>query len=124
MARSFRQIRLPDQALRTGLLNIDVGEAPQEAPVAVMAEAPEEIEHRLGVVFQRFVDNLDYVAVVVLELPSGRRVSLIRHIRSPSPGTEIHVALKDIDNPQVLREILADLGLTRADLSWVRQPLE
>ncbi|MEO0848850.1 MAG: hypothetical protein AAFY50_20810, partial [Cyanobacteria bacterium J06648_1] len=59
-----------------------------------------------------------------LTLPSGDRISLIRHDNSPTPGTEIYVkpALKNIS--VVLTQAMAEMNFTIDDLTWIHPEYE
>ncbi len=124
MPGGFRQIILSDSQLRAGLYAVDVREVPQEIVVALLPAEPRTLEEHAGIVFQDSHDDLDFVKVAVLELDSGRRVSLVRHVRSSAPDIEIYVPPEDADRPSVLIEVLDALGLSRSDLFWVRPTLE
>lgn len=118
MPGRFKQVMLPEERLRSGLNGIQGMH--REEPVALICAGPEALEKRLGVVFQDSHDDLDYVKVAALWLNSGQRVSLLRHVRSPSPGTELYVSAEEAQRPDALDQILESVGLTRSDLSWVR----
>ncbi len=116
-----KQIRLPEQQLQGGLLEPVQGEHIPDEPIAVLDLEPADLEKRLGIAFQQSFDNLDYVDIALLELDSHERFALIRHRGAPSPGTEIHVPHSQA-SARKLDEIVRQLGLAPADLSW-RKPM-
>lgn len=113
-----RQVMLTDDQLAEGLYNVHVREAPQEGSIAGISSEPDALEARWGITFQQTHDLLDYIRVAILELPNERRISLIRHRGSPTPGTEIHVWLEDIKSKEVLNEIMEALDLELGELLW------
>jgi hypothetical protein len=73
----------------------------------------------------------------MLDLASGRRIALIRHTRSPGPGTDVHVlpqqftsatdwsgVMAAIDRHQdaLIAETLRALGIDAQAVSW-RRPI-
>jgi len=113
----------------------DLEIVPWEA-IAGLRFEPRELEARLGIQFQDSVDDLDTLRLAVLVLPGGIRVSLVRHVHSPSSGTELHIdpaqfARQDnlardyfgtVDRIQqsVLPRIIAGLALTPDDITWTQ----
>jgi hypothetical protein len=144
--RRYRQIFLSPEELDYGLTirhdrprPPDHWEAVPWFPVAVLAEDPDALETRLGVTFQDTLDQLDYLRLVLLELPSGLRAALLRHRGAHGSGTDLYIlpqqrvsvaALRRhmdaaIDSIQdaVLTEIVEALGLDREEVDWVRPHL-
>ena len=107
-------------------------------PVATLVPEPDELHARLAIAFQETHDQLDYLKLGVLDLASGRRIALIRHTRSPGPGTDVHVLLPQqftsatdlpgvmaaIDRHQdaLITETLSALGIDAQAVSW-RRPI-
>jgi uncharacterized protein YjbI with pentapeptide repeats len=88
-------------------------------PVAVIRREPDEISQSNKLEFQESYDDLDYLVYAVFPLPSGNKVSLVRHLRSPEPGMEICVRYKQTNIPRVLTEAFSKMNLTRDDLTWI-----
>lgn len=118
---SPKQIRLPEQQLQSGLLEPIQGENIPDEPIAVLALEPADLEKRLGIAFQQSFDNLDHVDIALLELDSRERFALIRHRGAPTPGTGVHVPHSQA-SARTLDEIVKQLGLAPAELSW-RKPM-
>jgi hypothetical protein len=94
-------------------------------PVALLSLEPEECVAR-GMVpkFERDYDDLDYVEVAWL----GDNVALVRHPRSPKPGTEIVFSdFKPERRARAARElakVLHSLHLSKRDVSWIRSDVD
>jgi hypothetical protein len=86
---------------------------------AVIALSPDALASRYGLRFSGGSDNLDAYEAAAIRLASGRRVGLLRHRGSPSPGTELHSDSKD-DLLEAIREFLDAFELNADDLVWVR----
>jgi hypothetical protein len=56
---------------------------------AVVARSPDELASRYALRFFEGSDNLDAYEAAAIRLASGRRLGLLRHRGSPSPGTEL-----------------------------------
>lgn len=78
---------------------------------------PAALERQLGVRFEPGVDNLDYNRVLGLALPSGRRVILACHERSPSALTLIRADMMD-EITSTRQEALYVLGLSESNVAW------
>lgn len=139
--QQYRQIDLSKAQLTAGMVvhpNLppppaELETVPWEA-IAGLRPEPRELEDRLGIVFQEWVNDLDILRLAVVDLLDGIRVSLVRHLHSPTPGTEIPIdpaqfAEKDeltkdyfgtIDRIQqkALSRIMDGLSLTPADIAW------
>jgi hypothetical protein len=87
--------------------------------VAVVTHSPDELASRYGLRFFEGSDNLDAYEAAAIRLVSGRRLGLLRHRGSPSPGTELHADSKD-DLLDAIREFLDAFELNADDLVWVR----
>jgi hypothetical protein len=102
---SFRQITAPaSEPLR---------------PLAVVSLEPEDFTSRFGVEFAEGSDDLDFMRSALVELDSGLVAGLVRYARSPEPGTEVHAPQGFADPESVLRELLAEFGLSDGDVRWV-----
>lgn len=143
MIRAFKQVLLPQaqlaygQTRRTDQPEPTVEELVPWEPVATLVPEPDELHVRLAIAFQETHDQLDYLKVAVLDLASGRRIALIRHTRSPGPGTDVHVlpqqftsatdlpgVMAAIDRHQdaLITETLSALGIDPQAVSW-RRPI-
>jgi hypothetical protein len=105
---------------------IDLGEATfATMPVAVLQLEPNELTKTRFLNFREGFDDLDYLVFATLFLPSGREVTLVRHINAPSPGTEVCVVPdeKSIaphqESALTIIETVKTLNLTMANLSWI-----
>ena len=69
-------------------------------------------------------DDLDSLIFASLSLPSGHRISILRHQNAPNPGTEICIAPGLSSPSSVLTEALQVLNISRSDLIWVHPHCE
>jgi hypothetical protein len=97
---------------------------PETKPVAVLRLEPTELEERGAPKFHEAYDDLDYLTFSVLLLPSQHRVALVRHKRSPKPGTEVCVAPDESDISQRLIEAVNLLNLSNEDFVWIHPQYE
>jgi hypothetical protein len=88
--------------------------------VGLLALEPNDFTDRFGVQFVDDYDNLDFYKEAMIRLPSGRLVSLVRYLRSPSPGTEIKASADD-DAAAARAELLDALRLRPDVLTWTLQ---
>lgn len=65
-------------------------------------------------------DNLDDYSAAAIQLPSGRRVGLLRHAGSPANEVEVYADAHE-DPDAVARELLDALDAPPAACSWIRQ---
>jgi hypothetical protein len=94
-------------------------------PIAILRLEPEDFVAR-GVVrrFKDDYDDLDYVKVAWVR----DNVALVRHPRSPKPGTEL--VISDFKPGQrarasrELEELLRSLHLSKRDVSWMHPDLK
>jgi hypothetical protein len=93
-------------------------------PVAMIRKDPDEIKQTNKLEFKESYDDLDYLIFATLPLPSGNQVSLVRHLHSPKPGTEICVSYEQLNIPKVLKDTLSKMNLTWNDLAWVHPEYE
>jgi hypothetical protein len=75
---------------------------------------------RHGFVLYEGTDNLDDYQAVALQLPSGRRVGLLRHAGAPSGESEMYADAHD-DPDSATRELLDALELPSGTCRWLRQ---
>ncbi|MEO1799587.1 MAG: hypothetical protein AAFR62_04075 [Cyanobacteria bacterium J06629_2] len=92
--------------------------------VAIVNREPAEIGKLHQIEFRPSFDDLDYLVFASLSLPSGDRISLIRHDNSPTPGIEICVkpALSNIS--VVLKQAMAEMNFTIDYLTWIHPEYE
>lgn len=67
-------------------------------------------------------DNLGDYAAAAIQLPSGRRVGLLRHEGLPLDEVELHADAHD-DPDAAMRELLETLDLPLSTCSWLRQSI-
>jgi hypothetical protein len=95
----------------------DLGE-----PIALLRAEPEQLAKTAGVSFSSGHDDLDYVKVAIVTVPSGAAYALVRHERSPEQGTEI--VARSHQPPAALgtdlESLLERLGVSSGALAWVR----
>ncbi len=91
-------------------------------PIALLNREPAELGRAPGLEFVPGHDDLDAVLVAVLRAPSGRDYALVRHVNSPSPGTEVLTRVPLAQAAIIaddLRELLHVLGLGQDAIEWV-----
>ena len=94
-------------------------------PIAVLSLEPDEFVAR-GIVpkFERDYDDLDYVEVAWLR----DNVALVRHPRSPAPGTEVVISdFRPEHRARASRElakVLRSLQLSKRDVAWIRPDVD
>jgi hypothetical protein len=94
-------------------------------PIAVINLLPRELERKnREIKFQKSYDDLDYLEYVRLEVMPDRTVALISHENTPMPGTDICVALGQLDIISILINTIDRLELSDRDLSWVHPDYE
>ena len=97
---------------------------PETKLVAIIRQEPSDIIASQQLKFIKSFDDLDYLTYAVLSLPSGNRVSLVRHQNSPQPGTEICVN-RNLDTvTATIEEMLIAMNLTLKDLTWIHPEYE
>ena len=89
----------------------------QNRPIAVLSLEPAEISARYGIRFTVERDDLDLADVAIVELSSGRHLSLIRYRNNPSPGTEVAADFGD-DRTDARQELLQAFRLDKSMLTW------
>lgn len=90
--------------------------------IAMLNLAAESLADSYGVEWFEGTDNLgDYHAAIV-QLPSGRRLGLVRHQGDPEPGTEVHADVHDDVNTAV-GELLQALELPEDAVTWLRDAI-
>src|SRR5579883_851489 len=105
MTVAFRQVVIPEDQVRQGLPKLPYWEVPATLPFAITKLEPLDLEDRLGIKFQASFDDLDFLSLAVLALPSGYRFSLIRHWGG-APGTGIYTLERDIDSAEMRKTVL------------------
>jgi hypothetical protein len=88
--------------------------------IAAVAVAPGRFTERHDLRFFEGSDNLGAYHAAAVRLGSGRRLGLLRHVGTPTSGTELHADAGD-DLLEALREFLDAFGLSADDLLWVRE---
>jgi hypothetical protein len=95
----------------------DLGE-----PIALLRAEPEQLAKTAGVSFSSGHDDLDYVKVAIVTVPSGAAYALVRHQGSPEQGTEIvarsHQPATALGTD--LESLLKRLGVSPGAVAWVR----
>ena len=88
-----------------------------ERTVAILALEPPALatEHKIG--FREGFDDLDVVRYAWVETPNGTPVLLVKHLRAPYPGTEVHTDF-EVDASELTCQVLQRLGLTDDALLW------
>ena len=118
--RAFRQLTIPRSQLQEGVFGPSNELVPWGALATLHLDAG-ELQERLGIAFSDSHDDLDYLKVALLELPSAQRVALIEHRHAPVSGTEVH---GDAEHPLAAARLLAEvrdtLGLAEDDVAWQR----
>jgi len=90
--------------------------------IAMIHVAPESLVERYSLELFEGSDNLGYYDAAMIQLPSGRRVGLVRHRGDPTPGIEVHADIQD-NTTDAVREVLQVLGLPNSTVSWMRDAL-
>jgi len=87
-------------------------------PIALLRTPVPALARRLRLRFEDDVDELDYVKFAVIEmLPTGQKLALVAHKRSPQPGIE--VLADTAANPAIsLASFLLVTGLRSESLIW------
>ena len=86
--------------------------------MAVVDLEPSDLARRCKITFSETQDDFDLLLGAVIETPSGKHFSLVRHLRSQSPGTEVWTAVDSPDLDADLEEVLEALGLGAGDVTW------
>ncbi|MBB4682437.1 hypothetical protein [Crossiella cryophila] len=91
-------------------------------PVATLCWDPDELVKVLGIdlVFVDVDTGLDDAKMASIVLPSGTVVVLLKHERSRVRGTQLHADSKILARV-VLDEFLAESGIDRHKVTWVRE---
>lgn len=111
--------------MRSGVRRLGEANRLKTDPLAILRLEPEDFVAR-GVVpkFKRDHDDLDYVEVAWLR----DNIALVRHPRSPKPGTEVVISdFKPEQRARALRELdelLRSLHLSKRDVSWIHPDLK
>jgi hypothetical protein len=104
---------------------VDLGDVtPATMPVAVLSKEPEELVKEARLQFSEGFDDLDYVTFSNLSLPSGHRVTLVRHKNSPSPGIEVCTIPNETNVTEILVSVLKTLKLSSDVFTWVHPAYE
>ena len=89
-------------------------------PIATIAQEPEELRQKVGLEFRRTHDDLDELLEAAIFGESGRVFGLVKHLNSPTPGTQIYWRTAAGDLPEALCDVLDALGLADEAVTWVR----
>jgi len=89
----------------------------ERRPVAELALEPAELTDRYSLEFGDGDDGLDYFRAAAIELPSGQQFLLLRYRGAPTSGTMVYADV-GADPAACRKELLGELGLTEADLTW------
>jgi hypothetical protein len=115
----FTQLLLSEEQLRAGLCaTVDGIYIPGDA-IAFTSIRSSELAELLGISFQETFDDLDRCQAAVLALDFRFQVTLKEHRFSPEPGVEICAGHGGKSSRLRLAKILATLGLTRKQLTWI-----
>ncbi len=87
--------------------------------IALLDTSPDFLSSRHGLSFFEGTDNLDDYRAAAVQLPSGRRVAIVRHIGAVHPGVEVHADAHD-DPAAAVDELLIAFELPRGTCSWLR----
>lgn len=98
--------------------DLDKWPSGNDRSIAVLQMEPSDLESRFGLRFVEDVDDLDFFSEAALQLPSGRRLLLIRYRRNSSPGTEVRADAND-DDLAARSELLEALGEDDSVFTWV-----
>ena len=97
---------------------------PETKLIAIIDLDSSDISALQQLKFTESFDDLDRLMYATLSLPSGNRVSLVRHQNSPQSGIEICVK-GDRDNiAAILEETLTEIEITSEDLIWIHPECE
>jgi hypothetical protein len=88
--------------------------------VAVLDLDLDALAERYALLLYEGTDNLDDYRAAAIQLPSGRRVGLLRHAGAPSDELELYADAHD-DPDAATRELLNALELPMSTCSWLRQ---
>ena len=92
---------------------------PEVDTVATIPFEPEHFIHSHHLDFISSYDDLDFLIFASVPLPSGHRISLLRHQNAPYPGMEICLTPNLSSPSTVLSEALHVLNISLEDLAWV-----
>ena len=92
---------------------------PATMPVAILSKEPDELMKEQSLQFSEGYDDLDYVTFSEIFLPSGYRVSLVRHKNAPNSGIEICVSPDAVNIPEIVVNVLKFLTISRNSLTWI-----
>lgn len=84
---------------------------------AIIDLEPDELARRVGIRFFDGHDELDFFRAALLEV-HGAPCALIRHLRSPTPGTEVWVPEGAPESERHVRRVLEALGLSEDVIRW------
>jgi hypothetical protein len=88
--------------------------------VAMLKQEPIELaQNNPNLVFRQSYDGLDYLDFASLILPSGDRVTLVRHRGCPVAGTEICIEMLPEQAAQIVDRTCEYLNISTTDLVWI-----
>jgi hypothetical protein len=112
LSRTIQQI--PLEQMKRGLAR----------PVATLRFEPAEITSRSGLTFETAHDDLDELQAAVFRDATGQEFALVRHLRQPTPGTDILINEKSRDLGAALRDALHGLQFEPRELRWTHPKIE
>lgn len=88
-----------------------------ERTIAILALEPPELAAGYDVDFREGIDDLDVLRYAWIHAPSGTPLLLVKHLRAPFPGTEVHADYQ-ADAAELTRQLLRRFDLDENDLLW------
>ncbi len=92
--------------------------SPANRDAAFVAVSIESLVAPLGLPIYDGYDDLDYLQLTFLTLPSGETVTLASYLNSPQPGTFIHVDSAIQNIPHIIFESCQQLQVSREEVLW------
>ena len=116
----FRQVQIPPGQLQAGVYSPQNKLVPWGA-IATLQPGAMDLQEQLGIRFSDSHDQLDYLKIALLEMPSRKCVALVEHSSAPTPGLEVHADVTSAPAAaDLLDEILETLGLPEDAVTWRR----
>lgn len=92
---------------------------PATLSVAMVKQEPEDLAKQFPIKFNKSFDDLDYLLYFCLPLSEKFTATLVRHLNSPSSGTEICVSPSETEIPVIIATVIKALNLSFEDLVWL-----